>query len=504
MVLQKMTTESRHQPIELPPDPECLIHSLRSIGYTLETALADLIDNSIAADASEISIRFSWNNGTPWVALADNGTGMDRDMLINAMRFGSQSPTETRASNDLGRFGLGLKTASISQCRKFSVISWTLDTVSAYEWDLNLFSDGWKLHHSPINKLEENAFIKNYRSNNPESGTLVYWEKIDSLGGEHGLANSEDDFSEAMVLASDHLSLIFHRFIAPGPGKKGIRILFNESPIEAQDPFNKKNNATQELPLQELAVNGASIRIQPYILPHRNKVSREEYDKHAGSKGYFNHQGFYVYRNDRLIIQGTWFRLRKREEISKYIRIQIDIPNSLDEQWRLDVLKSTATPPPAVRENLRSIIGKIEDRGRQVYLTRGRRLTNKNGHSFWNRTVSKNAVKYTINREHPAIQSVTNSGTSTALLSLLKLIESAFPYEMAYTDCANGLEKDEAEYGENGPFYNAALKLAEMLRESAESDESFMKEFSHIEPFSSRKSLQDWIINNMNLKNETK
>jgi hypothetical protein len=499
-----MTKEAQPQSIDLPPDPECLIQSLRSIGYTLETALADLIDNSIAADASEISIRFSWNNGTPWVALADNGTGMDRDMLVNAMRFGSRSPKETRASNDLGRFGLGLKTASISQCRKLSVISWKLDAVSAYEWDLNLFSDGWKLHHSPIDKLEENTFIKSHRSNNPESGTLVYWENIDSLGGEHGLANSEDDFSEAMVLASDHLSLIFHRFIAPGPGKKGIRILFNESPIEAHDPFNKKNNATQELPLQELPLNGASIRIQPYILPHRNKVSREEYDRHAGSKGYFNHQGFYVYRNDRLIIQGTWFRLRKREEISKYIRIQIDIPNSLDEQWRLDVLKSTATPPPAVRENLRSIIGKIEDRGRQVYLTRGRRLTNKHGHSFWNRTVSKNTVQYTINREHPAIQSATNSEASTALLSLLKLIESAFPYEMAYTDCANGLEKIDTEDEENGQFYNAALKLAEMLRENADSDGSFIKELSHIEPFNSSKSLRNWIISKMNLKDEAK
>jgi hypothetical protein len=498
-----MTTEARPQSIDLPPDPECLIQSLRSIGYTLETALADLIDNSIAAEASEISIRFSWNNGTPWVALADNGTGMDRDMLIQAMRFGSRSPKETRASNDLGRFGLGLKTASISQCRKLSVISWKEKNTSAFEWDLNLFSEGWKLHHAPIDELEKNACIQDYRLNNTQSGTIVYWQKIDSLGGENGLADTEDGFSEAMVLASDHLSLIFHRFIAPGPGKKGIRILFNESPLEAHDPFNKKNNATQELPLQELPLSGASIKIQPYILPHRNKVSREEYEKHAGSKGYFNHQGFYVYRSDRLIIQGTWFRLRRREEISKYIRIQIDIPNSLDELWRLDVLKSTATPPPAVRENLKSIIGKIEDRGRQVYLSRGRRLKSKVDHPFWNRKISHNKVEYTINREHPAILGAANGDSSSALLSLLKLIESAFPYEMAYTDCANGIEKTQIESDTDSSFYNAALNLAQLLREGASSDEAFLEDLPHIEPFNSSKQLQNWILAKMHLRNET-
>jgi anti-sigma regulatory factor (Ser/Thr protein kinase) len=498
-----MITEARPQPIDLPPDPECLIQSLRSIGYTLETALADLIDNSIAADASEISIRFSWNNGTPWVALADNGTGMDREMLIKAMRFGSRSPKETRAPNDLGRFGLGLKTASISQCRKLSVISWRKENVSAFEWNLDLFSDGWKLHHVPIDELEKNAFVHTYRSNNTQSGTIVYWQHIDSLGGENGLVDSEDDFSEAMVLASDHLSLIFHRFIAPGPGKKGIRILFNEMPLEAHDPFNKKNNATQELPLQELPLSGASIKIQPYILPHRNKVSREEYNKHAGPKGYFNHQGFYVYRSDRLIIQGTWFRLRRREEISKYIRIQIDIPNSLDEQWRLDVLKSTATPPPAVRENLKSIIGKIEDRGRQVYLSRGRRLKSKADHPFWNRTISNNKVKYTINREHPAILGAANREGNQALLSLLKLIESAFPYEMAYTDCANGIEKAQIESDTDSSFYNAALNLAQLLREGADSDEAFLEDLPHIEPFNTSKQLQNWIIAKMHLRNET-
>lgn len=494
-----MQEDAQQAAIELPPDPECLIQSLRSIGYTLETALADLIDNSIAANASEISIRFSWNNGSPWVAIADNGSGMNREMLINAMRFGSRSPKEARASNDLGRFGLGLKTASISQCRKLSVLSWQKDNAAAFEWDLNLFSDGWKLHHTAINKLNKNSFIETYRSDNTQNGTIVYWQNIDSLGGESGLAETEEGFSEALALASDHLSLIFHRFIAPGPGKKGIRILFNNMPLEAHDPFNKKNNATQELPLQELPLDGASIKIQPYILPHRNKVSREEYERHAGPKGYFNHQGFYVYRNDRLIIQGTWFRLRRREEISKYIRIQIDIPNNLDEQWRLDVLKSSATPPPAVRENLKSIIGKIEDRGRQVYLSRGRRLTSKADHPFWNRTVSHNKVQYTINREHPAIRSATDSENNSALLSLLKLIESAFPYEMAYTDCANGIEKSDTENDTDGAFYNAALNLAQILRETANSEEVFLKDLPRIEPFNRSRKLQDWIIKKMGL-----
>lgn len=103
--------------INLSPRPSALLESLRSIGYTLETALADIIDNSITANSSSISVRFAWNNGDPWIAIIDDGDGMSNDELINAMRFGSRNPVEKRAKNDLGRFGLGMKTASISQCR---------------------------------------------------------------------------------------------------------------------------------------------------------------------------------------------------------------------------------------------------------------------------------------------------------------------------------------------------------------------------------------------------
>jgi len=126
---------------DLRPDPASLIESMRDIGYSMETAVADLIDNSITAGASNIDIRFSWNDGDPWLAIVDDGYGMDSDELTNAMRLGSKNPLEERDKEDLGRYGLGLKTASFSQCRKLTVISKVGESIEGREWNLNSQQD---------------------------------------------------------------------------------------------------------------------------------------------------------------------------------------------------------------------------------------------------------------------------------------------------------------------------------------------------------------------------
>ena len=166
---------------DLKPDPASLIESMRDIGYSMETAVADLIDNSITAEAVNIEIRFSWNDGEPWLAIIDDGHGMDADELTNAMRLGSKNPKETRSREDLGRYGLGLKTASFSQCKKLTVISRSGGNLEGREWDLDLISESatrmWTLSILEDQEIESIALAKTIK----EHGTLVLWQKLDRL-----------------------------------------------------------------------------------------------------------------------------------------------------------------------------------------------------------------------------------------------------------------------------------------------------------------------------------
>ena len=106
--------------ISLPPRAHTLISATRHIGYSLESAIADLIDNSIAARARNVEIDFI-DTTESYIAILDDGFGMTDEELTSAMQYGSSDPSNNRSENDLGRYGLGLKTASMSQCKKMTV-----------------------------------------------------------------------------------------------------------------------------------------------------------------------------------------------------------------------------------------------------------------------------------------------------------------------------------------------------------------------------------------------
>ncbi len=134
------------------PRPGALIESLRSIGYDLPTAVADIIDNSLTASARQVDIVFHWAGANSWICILDDGIGMPDRKLFEAMRPGSQNPLQTRSSNDLGRFGLGLKTASFSQARRLTVITKTTrGSIAVREWDLDYVEreDEWRLLKEP-------------------------------------------------------------------------------------------------------------------------------------------------------------------------------------------------------------------------------------------------------------------------------------------------------------------------------------------------------------------
>ena len=108
---------------DVTPSAVDLIKSISEQGYSLETSIADLIDNSISANASKIEILLSTDTKPFRLFIADDGNGMDETKLKSAIKFPSSSIDEQRQKSDLGRFGLGLKSASFSQTRNLTVLS---------------------------------------------------------------------------------------------------------------------------------------------------------------------------------------------------------------------------------------------------------------------------------------------------------------------------------------------------------------------------------------------
>jgi len=428
------------------------MESLRSMGYKLETALADVIDNSIAAGARNISVRFLWANGDPWIAILDDGHGMTQPELIEAMRFGSTSPLALRSNEDLGRFGLGMKTASISQCRLLTVISRAAGALSACSWDLEHLakqvSQDWEILVHTNETLAASPVIAPLLGTLAAwgTGTIVCWQHIDGLFPDKAAGRSEARFSDSMDRARAHLELVFHRFLSPEPGRQAVRMDFNGNGLKAFDPFGPRHPARQELPLEAIPINGECVLVQPYVLPHHNKIPRSEYEAFGGEEGYIQSQGFYLYRNRRLIVKGTWFRLIRKEVLNKLIRVRVDIPNSLDALWRIDVKKSEADPPETVLRELRKLVHRIAGTGQRVYTRRATRMQEGPLVSVWKREIVEGKVRYSLNEDHPLLNELLTDEDAARVArarACLRLVSNAFPSDVYFSDAAN----DSVEFG---------------------------------------------------------
>lgn len=400
----------------------------------MESAVADIIDNSITANAKNIRIYFDFHDKKLSLAIIDDGVGMGKDELIEAMRPGSKNPLDDRNEDDLGRFGLGLKTASFSQCRKLTVVSSQNAFRTATAWDLDYVAekDDWSLQI-----LDEKEILNLYMIDKLGiDGTLVLWQNTDRIIDETVSELPEDVVYEKIEDLQKHLELVFHRYFA---GKEKINIFINDTQLKSFDPFHSKHMATQELPEEVITINDEKIRIKPYILPHYTKVSAQDYDYYQGVGGYLKNQGFYVYRNKRLLISGTWFRLIAQSEMYKLARIQIDLPNSLDHLWKIDVKKSHASPPAIIRQRLKKIIEKIAGTSTRVYKSRGTR-TSTSDIAFWERHSARGEIKYTINKEHPMIDGFMkklDSEQKHELSDILDLVAGFFPKDTLYSDLGN-------------------------------------------------------------------
>jgi len=419
------------------PYAPAFIESMRAVGYSLESAIADLIDNSISALATSVRIQFRPFD-VPYVAVIDDGNGMTAEELTEAMRHGGKNPLEIRSPHDLGRFGLGLKTASLSQCRKLTVVSLKNGFLSARCWDLDLVAEreAWVLRvPDSENEIKSLPHVEELlRSGH---GTVVIWQELDRLAA--GESSVESALGIKMDRVREHLALVFHRYIGGESGLPRLRIEINNNPVLPIDPFLSFHKATQLLYEDIFSVENHEIRVQPYILPHISKLTRDELRLAGGEEGLRRNQGFYIYRNRRLIIRGTWFRLARAEELTKLARVRVDIPNALDHLWTLDIKKSAAHPPEIVRRNLGRTVERIAERSRQTYTFRGRNTRRDGVIHTWNRIEGRNGISYCINRNHPGIAALNESmddDQRRLFRCVLDTMESTYPIDALYADVA--------------------------------------------------------------------
>lgn len=420
----------------LPPSAASLTASLRDLGYSLEMAVADLIDNSISADATDIQIFCDISRSAPALIIADNGRGMSEDEVIAAMRHGATDPRRERGPKDLGRFGLGLKTASFSQCRRLTVVSVVKGERAGAEWNLARVEedDDWFISVLEQDEIAEQPFFETLG----DAGTLVIWRDLDRLFEDETGQKRDEIVNEKLAVVERHLSLVFHRFLAGEvKGRRKLSIRINGHPVAAFDPFCRKNEATQMLRDEKVWIGEVPVVMQPYILPHHSRLTASEYDYYQDRSDFISNQGAYVYRNDRLMAWGDWFRLVPKGEATKLARVQIDFPNSLDEAWTIDIKKSRARPPHAVRERLRQIISQITARSVTVHRGRGQKLFQESQAPLWERYADHGGIRFAINAEHPLVASLgarLSPADADSLRVLLDSIAAALPVEMIYSD----------------------------------------------------------------------
>lgn len=417
------------------PSAPILIESIRSIGYSFQSAIADLIDNSISANAKKVEI-FSTPNVVPFIVIFDDGKGMNEEELEEAMRLGSKSPSDVRDENDLGRFGLGLKSASLSQCKKLVVASKKNGKISCFSWDLDFVAkqNNWSVLEYEQDEIKKLPYINLFEK--IEQGTYVLLQNFDKI--EASTSDLSKSINDKMNLTIDHLSLVFHRYI-----DDGLEIFVNNRRVEALDPFLTKNRATQVKRTQEIKINDSIITVKPYVLPHYNKLTEEDLKKVGGKEDLKKNQGFYIYRNKRLIMWGTWFRLSRQEELGKLARVMVEIPNSLDEVWGIDIKKSSANIPDIIKKSLYSCVEESIFTSKEVYRYRGRKTnrTNSDYTFIWDRIKAREGYNYKINRDLPQLQMFCNDLSKEQLNEferLLKNIENNIPINTIYLDVADG------------------------------------------------------------------
>lgn len=430
-----------------PPRAGAMMEALRGLGYSTAAALADIVDNSISAGAREVRINFVWDGERSRVSVLDDGRGMDDAELESAMRLGDRSPLDERSPDDLGRFGMGLKTASFSQCRRLTVASVRKGgRMSCLRWDLDEIAarpdDGWILFEGPAAGSEGHLAPLG----SAESGTLVLWEALDRVVT---AGYTSDHFVGLIDDVEKRLAMVFHRLLqTPAPR---LRLYLNDRSVAPWDPFMSGHPAKPwDSPVERRATPSGIVEVECHVLPHRDRLTPAEFDAAAGPEGWTAQQGFYVYRNGRLLLAGGWLGLGQgrawnREEAQRLARIRLDIPNTADADWKIDIRKSTARIPVALRPWLTRLAEDTREKARRVFAFRGAPTRGPGGAAVeqaWRADHTRAGVRYRIDERHPAVAAVLEAaGPALPLVkAMLRVVEETVPVQRIWLDTAENRE----------------------------------------------------------------
>lgn len=482
---------------ETPPKAGAMINTLRAFGYNLQTAIADIIDNSISARSKNVWIQYQWSGEKSWVTITDDGVGMDREGLIEAMTPGSKDPKNDRDEHDLGRFGLGLKTSSFSQCKALTVLTRKKNhSIIKRHWDLDFVNETgkWNL----VDYLSDIKFEEPLKK--LDHGTTVLWEKLDRLVGNANVHNeaARIAFLEEFEKVEDHLSLVFHHYME----RKKLTIWMNEKKLESWDPFMKESEGGQLIAQETLDNN--KVVVKCYVLPHISKLNPEKRKK-AKTDEWYRLQGFYIYRNSRLLLHGDWLGLFPKNEHFKNARILVDIPNKLDHDWKIDIKKATATPSILARKDLvrlgkmtRKSAGAVHRfRGNQIMLDDS--ITSFDFQPVWKAKKSRDKVRYYyINQEHPLLQHLLDkdSISKAEFKQTLKLIGQTTPVEAIIQYHSEEPEshelREKPKEPDKGTIHVAQLILKSIMVGGV-SKEVALKRIFNTEPFNEFPQLIEYL-----------
>lgn len=499
MTILMKPVNSRHAP----PRAGAMIEALRGLGYNTATALADIIDNSIGAGADTVHVQFDWDAENSRIYVLDNGRGMSSAELDAAMRLGERNPLDEREPDDLGRFGLGLKTASFSQCRRLTVGTISEGKLECLRWDLDVLAasndDGWYLLEG-MHRGSEGFMMPLV---DVGRGTLVLWEVLDRI------VTSGFQVKDFLALASQvgqHLGMIFHRFIS----SKRLRILFNDQPVKPWDPFLTGHISKAWSPPSVVCPVMRSVEAQCHVLPHGDRLSEKEHSHAAGPEGWTSQQGFYIYRNERLLVAGSWLGLGAgrgwtKDEAHRLARIRLDIPNTADADWKIDIRKSTAKPPIAIRSWLIRLAEDTRFRACRAFARRGRTIGVTQGtplHEAWMAEKFSGGTRYRIDREHPATRAVLDEAGALLpqIKSMLRIIEETVPVQRIWIDTAEDKETPRIGFaGEASPELVTILgdMYRSMVRRKGYSPNRARDQLMRTEPFHNYPELVSMLPDNI-------
>lgn len=436
--------------VEIIPNPVLMVKSIAEQGYNLETAIADLLDNSITAKATKISIISIPEEKE--VIIADNGNGMNKDTLLSAMKMPSECIDTHRDKDDLGRFGLGLKTASFSQARSFVVISKAKGTLKyfGYKWDVDILikKKGWLIEELS----DEEVLLCLRKFHTAKKGritcfekeelpsTIIIWQKLFKISDYNQLINSlQND-------VCNHLSLIFHRFLE---GKLNISVDNNN--LEGFNPFNNRMHALQQYSLQETTLDSL-IRIQGFTLSLQaiQESKQGKNDWTYDQKSLSDLEGIYIYRENRIIYYGGWPRLLRRKQHLKLARLKVELTNEHDFLFHINVAKAKFDFPKKYLVQFKAIASELDESAYRVYYNNSVGIVNKNTSNntkeIFNKEVTAKGLTFSVNPEGMIYKQLleslkTTKDKGTFILFVKKLLRMLNHYANLDTEFGQ-IEKD--------------------------------------------------------------